>query len=79
MMMKAEDSGQEQIIPFFSQEEREDFPEKIRNIHANDMANSVVGEGAITGDCILKPFNWIWGGPALLSTAWIRTEIPILP
>jgi len=39
---------------------------------------SVVG-GAITGDPILKPFNWILGKLALLSTAWIHTKIPILP
>ena len=59
-------------IPIFSKG-REDFPEKMRNIHASDMANGVVGGGAITGDCILRP-----GGPAVLSTAWIHIEIPIL-
>ena len=45
------------------------------NLHANNMANSVVG--AATSDSIFRPLKRILRRPTPLAAAWIRTEVPV--
>lgn len=47
------------------------------NLHANNMANSVVDERAVTSNRIFETFLRIQVGPTRQSGAWIDTKIPI--
>lgn len=51
--------------------------EKESSIHADDMADCVIGDGAITGDGIFESLLRVRRSPPFFSTAWIYVEVPV--
>lgn len=63
---------------YIQQTHKTDRHKEIRDIHANNMADSGIGKRAIASDSIFKSFHLHRRCPITLSTTRIYAEVPIL-
>jgi len=70
--------GIKTLKEIFNKHTKTDTYMEIRDIHANNMADSGIGKIAIASYRIFKPFHLHRRFPIIFSTTWIFVEVPIL-